>query len=46
MLAKADEVHYYKYLGALIEDVPLVSPEWQRHLLAATVYYPKSGSSR
>ena len=40
-LAKADEVHYYKYLAALIEDVPLVSPEWQPHLLATTVYYAK-----
>ena len=35
LLTKADEVHYYKYLAAVIEDVPLVSPEWQPHLLAA-----------
>jgi len=40
-LAKADEVHYYKYLVALIEDVPLASAEWQPHLLATTVYYLK-----
>src|SRR5688572_16378955 len=40
-LTKADEVHHYKYLAALIEDVPLVSPAWQPHLLAATVYYLK-----
>jgi hypothetical protein len=39
--AKADEVHYYKYLAALIEDVPLASPEWQPHLLASAVYYLK-----
>ena len=39
--AKVNEVHYYKYLAALIEDAPLVSPEWQPHLLAATVYYLK-----
>jgi hypothetical protein len=23
------EVHYYKYLAAVIEDAPLVNPEWQ-----------------
>jgi hypothetical protein len=40
-LTKADEVHYYKYLAALIEDFPLVSSDWQPHLLAATVYYMK-----
>ena len=40
-LTKADEVHHYKYLAALIEDVPLVSAPWQPHLLAATVYYLK-----
>jgi hypothetical protein len=39
--ARADEVHYYKYLAALIEDVALVSPGWQPHLLAASVYYLK-----
>ena len=42
--AKANEVHYYKYLAALIEDLPLVSPLWQPHLLATTVYYLKSSS--
>ena len=41
ILMKADEVHYYKYLAAIIEDVPLVSAVWQPHLLAATVYYAK-----
>ncbi len=39
--AKVNEVHYYKYLAALIEDIPLVSPDWQPHLLATTVYYVK-----
>ena len=39
--AKVNEVHFYKYLAALIEDVPLVSPPWQPHLLATTVYYTK-----
>ena len=34
---KADEVHYYKYLAALIEDVPLAGAEWQPHLLADPV---------
>lgn len=43
-LAKANEVHYYKYLAALIEDVPLVSSDWQPHLLAATVYYVKGSN--
>ena len=42
--AKVNEVHYYKYLAALIEDVPLVSPGWQPHLLAATVYYTKGAN--
>ncbi len=40
-LGKVDEVHYYKFLAALIEDLPLVSPEWQPHLAATTVYYLK-----
>ena len=43
-IAKADEVHYYKYLAALIEDSALVSDEWQPHLYAAMVYYLKSSS--
>ena len=42
--AKVNEVHYYKYLAALIEDIPLVSPEWQPHLAAATVYYLKGSN--
>jgi hypothetical protein len=42
--AKANEVHYYKYLAALIEDLPLVSPAWQPHLLAATAYYVKGST--
>jgi hypothetical protein len=40
-LAKADEVHYYKYMAALIEDIPLVSEQWQPHMTAASVYYSK-----
>jgi hypothetical protein len=40
-IPKADEVHYYKYLAALVEDVPLVSTEWQPHLTAASLYYMK-----
>jgi hypothetical protein len=40
-ISRANEVHYYKYLAALIEDVPLVSPEWQPHLTAAALYYMK-----
>jgi hypothetical protein len=40
-VVKADEVHYYKYLAALVEDIPLVSPEWQPYLRAAIAYYVK-----
>ena len=43
-LAKVNEVHYYKYLAALIEDIPLVSPEWQPHLVATTAYYLKGAN--
>ena len=43
-LAKADEVHYYKYLAALVEDIPLASPEFQPHLAAAVVYYIKGSA--
>jgi hypothetical protein len=39
--SKVSEVHYYKFLAALIEDVPLVSAEWQPHVLASAVYYVK-----
>jgi hypothetical protein len=45
-IPKADEVHYYKYLAALIEDIPLVSAEWQPHLTAASLYYMKRGDDR
>lgn len=40
-LARAEEVHYYKYLAALVEDIPLVSAEWRPHLTAAVLYYTK-----
>ena len=40
-ITKADEVHFYKYLVSLLETLPLVSSEWQPHLLAATAYYAK-----
>ncbi len=43
-VSKADEVHYYKYVAALLEDIPLVSPEWQPHLLATLVYYIKGST--
>jgi hypothetical protein len=42
--SKINEVHYYKYLAALIEDVPLVSAQWQPHLLATTMYYVKGSN--
>lgn len=43
-ISKANEVHYYKYLAALIEDIDLVNPEWQPHLVAASLYYVKGAS--
>jgi hypothetical protein len=45
-VAKADEVHYYKYMAALVEDTALVSPPWQPHLLAAMVYYAKGSNDK
>ncbi|MBI3208781.1 MAG: hypothetical protein HYZ37_07755 [Candidatus Solibacter usitatus] len=45
-LAKSEEVHYYKYLAALLEDVPLVSPAWQPHMVASTVYYLKGAGDK
>ncbi len=42
--AKTEEVHFYKYLAAMIEDIPLTSAEWQPHLLAATTYYVKGSN--
>jgi hypothetical protein len=39
--SRVSEVHYYKFLAALIEDVPLASAEWQPHLTASAVYYVK-----
>ncbi|MBI4910412.1 MAG: hypothetical protein HY820_42735 [Acidobacteria bacterium] len=40
-VAKVSEVHYYKYLAALIEDAPQVSARWQPHVWAAAAYYVK-----
>ena len=42
--AKADEVHFYKYLAALMEDAALAQPRWQPHLIAATAYYLKGSN--
>jgi len=42
--AKADEVHYYKFLAALLEDTELTTPRWQPHLVAATAYYAKGAN--
>jgi hypothetical protein len=39
--SKVNEVHYYKYLAALVEDVPLVSEPWQPHIMATAAYYTK-----
>lgn len=43
-LAKADEVHFYKYLAALIEDTPLVSAQWRPHMASTAIYYCKGSS--
>lgn len=41
-VTRATEVHYLKYLSALIENSNLVSREWQPHMMAASVYYMMS----
>jgi len=41
IIPKANEVHYYKFPAALIEDIPLVSSEWRPHLAAAMNCYTK-----
>ena len=35
----SNDHHEYKFLAAILEDAALVSPEWQPHLLAASVHY-------
>ena len=45
-VGKADEVHYYKYLASLAEDIPLVSPEWQPYLSAAVTAKVRKTRSR
>jgi hypothetical protein len=35
----SNDHHEYKFLAAIFEDVARVSPEWQPHLLAASVHY-------
>jgi hypothetical protein len=44
IFAKGDEPHYYKFPAALFEDFRLVSPAWQPHVLAGTVYYLKGST--
>ncbi|MBI2688300.1 MAG: hypothetical protein HYX27_18515 [Acidobacteria bacterium] len=41
IIPKANEVHFYKFPAALIEDIPLVSREWRPHLAAAMNCYTK-----
>jgi hypothetical protein len=43
-VTKAEEVHYYKYLAALIEDIGHVNAEWQPHLAATVVYYARGAN--
>ena len=33
------DAHDYKFLAAILEDAQWVSPEWQPHLLAASVHF-------
>jgi len=35
----SNDAHEYKFLAAILEDAAWVSPEWQPHLLAASVHY-------
>ena len=35
----SNDHHEYKFLAAILEDATLVSPEWQPHILAASVHY-------
>jgi hypothetical protein len=35
----SNDHHEYKFLAAILEDATLVSPEWQPHVLAASVHY-------
>jgi len=44
--AKADEVHYYKYQAAIVEDTELVNQRWRPHMSAASVWYAKSSSAK
>ena len=41
IIPKANEVHFYKFPAALIEDIPLVSAEWRPHLASAMSCYTK-----
>jgi hypothetical protein len=36
--ASADP-HEYKFLGAILEEARSASPQWQPHLLAASVHF-------
>jgi hypothetical protein len=40
-VVKANEVHYYKYQAALVEDMELVNERWRPHMVASTLYYTK-----
>ena len=44
-LAKGDEVHFYKFLAAILEDTALVGAQWQPRFLAASVHYMKGPSN-
>jgi hypothetical protein len=44
--ALADEVHLYKYLAAIVEDMRLVSEEWRPHLAASLAYYSRGPEDR
>ncbi len=36
---KGTDAHHYKYAAAVFEDYATVSPQWQPHMLATSVYY-------
>jgi len=35
----SNDHHEYKFLAAILEDATLIGPEWQPHVLAASVHY-------
>jgi hypothetical protein len=43
-IPKANEVHYYKFPAAIIEDLPLLSESWRPHYTAVLRHYTKTAA--